>query len=264
MLLALSFVRATAHADAATDDQRARAHFIAGESHFAAGRWADAVREFTLAYELSQRQEMLINRSRAYERNEQLEEARGDLRLLLERHPETRYREEAEARLERLARAMRARPAPASPEERDDAPVSPPPPAPLPAVAAEVEPAAPAEAPARVVRTSKRPSWPVIALGSGAVALGAIALGTGLKAHALHGDLEKGCGASGCPRALIDDRDRGHTLAKVSTGLTFGALALVGGAVGLYVFQLRRRPERVDVALDARPQHAEARLKVRF
>ncbi|HVZ35454.1 MAG TPA: hypothetical protein VG963_23665, partial [Polyangiaceae bacterium] len=47
------------------DDERARAHFVAGESYFAAQRWDDAAHEFASAYEFSRRPEMLINLSLA-------------------------------------------------------------------------------------------------------------------------------------------------------------------------------------------------------
>ena len=252
LMLLLGFGGAVARAEGALDDERARAHFIAGESHFAAGRWSDAVREFTLAYELSQRQEMLINRSRAYERDGRLEEARGDLALLLERHPETRYRAEAETRLERLSRQLAA------------APLRDPDPLPEPIAAPATEPAS-AEATGERAPGARRraPRWAVVALGSAALVAGTVALGTGLRAHAIHRRLKGACPDATCPLALGEERDHGRTLARVSTGVTFVAVALLGGALGVYVHALRR-PAALGADLEASAHGAAARLRVRF
>ena len=249
LMLLVGLGGAGARADRALDDQRGRAHYIAGESHFAAGRWSDAVREFTLAYELSQRQEMLINRSRAYERDGRLAEARDDLTLLLALHPDTPYRAEAETGLERLSRQLAAAtpaPALALPDP--------------PAQRAQQAPTSPGEP---VLERRRMPGWPVLALGGGALVAAAVALGTGLRAHAIHDDLERACRDDACPTALLEDRDQGRALARASTGLTFGAVALIGGALGMYVHALRH-PAPVAVDVDARAHGAAARLRVRF
>src|SRR5687768_4894462 len=57
------------------DVDRARRHFEAGEAYFAELRYDDAAREFTEAWEISRRPEMLFNISIAYERGLRFDES---------------------------------------------------------------------------------------------------------------------------------------------------------------------------------------------
>ena len=55
VLLLLGLEGGVVRAEVALDDESARAHYIAGDSHLAAIRCADAAGEFMLLYELWQR-----------------------------------------------------------------------------------------------------------------------------------------------------------------------------------------------------------------
>jgi hypothetical protein len=225
------------------DDDRAHAHFVAGESHFAAERWSDASREFALAYEMSRRPEMLINLSRAHERGGELQAALTDLELLLKVHPETAYRGEAEQRMsamrDKLARTPTPTPTPAPSPEATAAAVT----------APTSVPAQGAPSERRTAPGGWRPSLPTIAIGGTGLVVGVVALGTGLVAHSLYKDLEHSCDSdSRCDPSFAADRDRGRTLARTSTALTFVSAALVGTAAVLWVYDVGRRRESPRLA----------------
>jgi tetratricopeptide (TPR) repeat protein len=225
-LLAGSGARAqepdTTRAEQQLDDERAHAHYLAGESHFAAERWGDAAREFTLAYELSRRPEMLINLSRAHERGGQLQEALADLEALLSSYPETNYRLEAEQRIGVMRAKLEAPPV--------EAAVAPPlPPVQLPQ---ETKPVAHA--------ASFMPQWPTLVVGSVALAAGITSLATGLRGHGIYGDLNDRCPHDLCSGAYRDDRDKGRALARASTGLMFSSIALAGATAVMWVLDVKR------------------------
>ncbi|HEY6879136.1 MAG TPA: tetratricopeptide repeat protein [Polyangiales bacterium] len=205
------------------DDERAHAHYLAGESHFAAERWADAVREFALAYQFSRRPEMLINLSRAHERAGELDAAVADLERLLREYPETNYRLEAEQRIAN----MRAK--------RESTPV---PPVELPAPVIE----APAQTPPPVQSPPSAwpPRWPTVLVGSVALAAGVTSLATGLRAHGIYQDLSDRCPRDRCPDEFASDRDKGRALSRASTGLLFTSIALAGTTAVLWLVDHRR------------------------
>jgi hypothetical protein len=228
------------------DDDRAYAHFTAGESHFAAERWGDAAREFALAYEFSGRPEMLINLSRAHERNAQHAEALADLELLLSRHPETSYRAEAELRMTKL-RASIAQEGAANEHDVN-----------VRSAAAGPTDAAGKAASARTPEHDKaraRSIWPprplTLALAGSALAVAVASLGTGLRAHGLERELKDSCPDYECdPRSSWDrERDRGDALAKASTGLMFVSLALAGSAAALWYYDVKARREHLQTSL---------------
>jgi hypothetical protein len=248
-----------ARAQEPLDDERARAHFVAGESHFASERWHDAEREFSLAYELSHRPEMLINLSRAHERNGELVAAIADLELLLSVHAETSYRGEALQRLDTMRAKLAAVPAVPPPPEARPVPTTEPAPAPATIATPLVEPA-PVPATKRSVWP---PSLPTLLVGGAALAVGAAALGTGLAAHGVYNDLEKRCDAdAACDPSFASDRNHGRALSRASTGLTFVSLALLGTAAVLWVVDVKKSDERGHLAFgfDA----AGARFRARF
>src|SRR5687768_3142733 len=80
-------------------DERARNHYAAGNSYYQNGAYEDAVREFRLAYELSQRPALLFNLANAYERLGRVEEAADHLSRFLAAVPETPDRTTLEERL---------------------------------------------------------------------------------------------------------------------------------------------------------------------
>lgn len=204
-----------AHADEASD-ALARNHFEAGRAYFERARYEDAAREFQEAWELSPRPSLLLNLARAYESGGHPDQAIEALTRWTEVAPSTDpMRAEVDARLGRLRAEAAARAAAAT--------SNPPPTAPV--VASPAVDDAPAE------RTSL--FW----IGTGAVGLagasGAILLVTGLRASAIHDDLEEVCmPADACPASRGDDITRGERLARTSTAFTvIGLSAAAGGAV---------------------------------
>ena len=222
------------------DDERARAHFFAGESHYAAGRFADAAREFALAYELSRRPEMLVNLARAHERDGALRAAVADLELLLLQHPTASYRGEAEQRLSELR--QRLAPPPAADAR-------------LPSFDAAQTPQ-----PTRERELTRLPAWPRYVLAVGAVASAAVALGSGVRAHDIYEQLETECPQNACDGPFEEDRDRGRALARASTGMTFAAVLLGGAAAALWLYDLRVKRQ---LALGARVDGSTAALHLR-
>lgn len=224
------------HADE-LEEARAQAHFLAGESHFAGERWDEAAREFLLAYDFSKKPELLVNAARAHERGEQYAEALRDLERLLAQHPDTPHRGEAELRMEKLRVQIEQQ---ARREERAATPKR-----------EQAEAARPAEASthAQAEPSVWPPRWSVFALAGGALAVGVASLATGLRAHELHGRLEDQCPKDLCAPGYERDQRRGRRLASSSTALTFVSLALLGGAAGLWIYDVRKAPERSEVAL---------------
>ncbi len=227
------------------DDERARAHYLAGESHFAAERWPDASREFEQAYSLSQRPEMLINLSRAHERGGELAAAIADLELLLERFPETSYRLEAEQRVAVMRAKLQAAPPPVPPPVLVEQPVG------------ETQPGPMAAAPP--LAKIWPPHLPTLIVGSVAIAAGVAALGTGLRAHGLHGDLQDRCPNDACAGNFESDRDKGRALSRASTGLMFSSIALAGATAALWVLDYRH-DKRVQLGFNG----SSAKLRMQF
>lgn len=239
------------------DDERAKAHFFAGESYFAAERWSDAAREFALAYELSLRPEMLINLSRAHERDRHLAEAIADLELLIGRHPDNPYRSEAESRIGAMRAELAKGPVPtAEPAGTSQAPLAQAKPGSgLPAVALDEQPETPRHA--RVWA----PSFITLAAGGAALVVGVVALGTGLRAHHLYKQLDSRCPAGACEEGFESTRGKGQALSRTSTALTFASLALAGTAAVLWVYDVKReRRKAVSLGIEG----AGVRLHARF
>jgi tetratricopeptide (TPR) repeat protein len=210
-------------APAASDEDvaRARRHFEAGEAYFAELRYDDAAREFTEAWQISQRPEMLFNISIAYERGLRFDEAIAAIEQYIPLAAAA-DRPQAERRLARLRelrerqRSQRAGDTPEGPDPEPD----------------DAEPMAIGDRPPADDRGgdgSSTGAW--IVIGAGAAA-GVGALITGLIAHGTYSDLDAACPSHrGCDPALQDDRDSASTMAWVSTVLT--GVAVVAAAVGV-------------------------------
>ncbi len=61
--------------DSTNNDERARELYLEGDAHYAAGRYEEAARSFTEAYELSKRSQLLFNLGNTYERMGDYEQA---------------------------------------------------------------------------------------------------------------------------------------------------------------------------------------------
>lgn len=232
------------------DDERARAHFAAGQEYFGQERYAEAAEEFDEAYQLSGRPEMLINRARSEQRAGRPDEAIVSLELLFERHPQTSYRAEAEGQLaqlraERDARATGAEaPKQVAPPELAPAPLAPP----------------------EAKRELKLwpPRTPTLIAGSALVATVLVSAGTGWAAHAKHERLERRCRpVDQCPEGYDyqADKERGQRLSRVSTGFTFAALALAAATAVLWVYDVRAEKRRLSLGVRGSLAGAETQLR---
>src|SRR4051794_26897650 len=186
-LVALAPAIAIAQAPSASDQEAAKAHFMAGSAYYEQANYGDAVKEFNEAYRLSHRADLLYNIALAYERLEQWDSAIAALRRYLDEKSDAPDRNIIQTRIGNL-------------EKRRDAqrPAAPPPmPAPTPV-------AAPPPRPRHVVS---------LAVGGVGLAALAAALGTGISAQLLHDDLDKRCPGRLCPESARSDVDRGQALA---------------------------------------------------
>lgn len=122
-VLALALALASVSTVSAQDEEemeRGRLHFQAGASYYEAGDYEDALREFTRAYELSRRPELLFNLHLCHQQLDQLDLAVQRLAEYLDQVDEVPNRQNLERRLDNL----RTRRGDAGTEE----PVEPPPP----------------------------------------------------------------------------------------------------------------------------------------
>jgi tetratricopeptide (TPR) repeat protein len=187
-------------------DRAAREHFTRGREAFSNGDFATAAREFSQAYELSGRPQLLYNIGTAYERLHNWEEANLALSRYLERVPDASDRAEVQARLnviqvelQHIAEARQA-------------------------------PTAEASTATRVVVIERRVVEPpryfrvagFVAAGL-AVVGGGVTLAVGLLADARYNDLARNCGqtVAGCAADDIDDM-------QLRANLVNGGLAATG------------------------------------
>ncbi|MAQ13544.1 MAG: hypothetical protein CMN30_01915 [Sandaracinus sp.] len=217
-----------AFAQGASDsDQRAQLHYQAAVSYFEEESFEQALVEFRSAHRLSQRPELLYNIGLTLERLGRWDEAAEAHQAFLDAVPGHPDADEARARLER----SRSR----AEEMSDDEGQAP---------SELVEDPGPAEA-----EGSSVVPWVVLG-ASGAVGVAALAIG--LRAHAIHGDLEDDCPAGVCAADRQDDIDRGQALARTSTALTFVAAA--GAITGVVLLLVGGGPDEDErVALEVAP-----------
>ena len=183
-----------AFAQGASDsDQRAQLHYQAAVSYFEEESFEQALVEFRSAHRLSQRPELLYNIGLTLERLGRWDEAAEAHQAFLDAVPGHPDADEARARLER----SRSR----AEEMSDDEGQAP---------SELVEDPGPAEA-----EGSSVVPWVVLG-ASGAVGVAALAIG--LRAHAIHGDLEDDCPAGVCAADRQDDIDRGQAVRLVHRG----------------------------------------------
>jgi hypothetical protein len=210
-------------------DARARRHFETGRDYFKSLRYEDAIREFTEAYELSGRPQLLLNIAIAQERVQRYGEAADTLEQYLEVASEVPDRSQIEDRIERLRRraeelAAGKAPEPGTQVSQKDAGK---------ALPDKQGPSGAEPAPGGLGALR----WSGVAAFGVAAAAGAAALGTGVRSDAIHGDLQDACGPDRtCPPGRSGDIDRGRALSRTSTAMTFvAAAAAAGGAVLWFV-----------------------------
>lgn len=242
ILTAWAFVVSPARAQV-SDDERARAHFHAGESYFAQGRYADAAEQFDEAYRLSGRAPLLANASVAFERA-------GNLPMAIERLEAFLASDAPEVESTRVTSAtrlesLRARLAAQVESNRDEEPSV----EPLPA-------SAPAEEPGATMRIAG------LALGGAGLGLGVTSLALGLRARGIHGELTDVCGPNGdeCPLNRADDIDRGRRFSRLSAATAAGSVVTLGAGTALYLLGRRVRGDErsASVVLDVTPDRVVA------
>lgn len=216
MLLVLALVSfaasARAQVDGATDDDldaRAQVHFHAGRDYYERGDYESALRELTLAYDMSHRPELLYNLGSCHERMGHWAEAVDLYDQYLAAVPDAEHRAVIAERTERLRERAAAESVVVA-DETDDATTDAEPiatVAPVPAGSAGPHPAA------------------FVVLGAGALGLATFGVLGGL-ALAEDGALAAECGTS-CSPARASTLDSLALGADISLGVG-AALAVVG------------------------------------
>lgn len=206
-------------------DAEARALFAAGKSAFEDGRYDDALLEFKRAYERSGRPELLYNVGLAAMELKRDEEALVALQSFVAAVPEAKTLEYARLRIELLQARIAQRNASAAPSSETS--INAPKPA-IPTLSHDVP--------------RRRPyTW---VAGGISVALGATALGVGLKAQRDYSDLRRACRVDGeaiCTRARVDDEGL-ERRALATNLLAAGAGVALAAGIVLFFYEGRERP----------------------
>lgn len=232
-----------APARAGSEEDAAKAHFLAGQSYYDQASYADALREFTEAYRMSKRPALLYNIARCDEALERFSDAVEMLQRYLDEDPATPDRAAVETRIANLKQrqaAGQAKPPPPAAASTAAPPptASPAPPAPTVSLAATSPP-------------PKR-RYTFIVGGIGVAALAA-ALGTGVASQVSYGELSSKCSGNVCDPGKVANAqsriDSGKRLALATDVLwPIGAAAVVTGVV-LFFVEGRHHREHKGVAL---------------
>lgn len=219
----------------------ARGHYLMGQEHYQAARFAEAADEFQRAYDLSQRPALLFNLYVAHRDAGQTREAARALRLYVDSAPADPQIEVLRGRLATLesqiaaedARAAAASQAATEPTREPDA-------------------TAPGEAAAPSSSGGDVGPWVVIGVG-GAVAIGAIA--TAIVTSVTYGDLSSTCMDGLCPPGTDVEgrRSTGSTLALTSDLLGGVAAATMIGGIVWAIVDATSAPSTSETALRCTP-----------
>lgn len=238
---------------AQVDEDLARQLFETGRAYFDRAEFDKAAEAFGEAYARSGRPALLVNQARALEALGRYDEAVALLEKASAELPaDSDIRPSLETRLRRLrAQAERA-------HAEGEAPAGEA--APEPAPALTPSPAEPTDAESGEGRGAL--FWS----GAGAVGLGGaslvVALATGLRSHAIAGDLEAACPGDVCAPEYASDIEKSDRLAVAST-VTL-AVGVAASATGVLLMLLTRDREDDRVELTGGPGQAGAGLRVRF
>jgi hypothetical protein len=222
------------------EEERAKAHFLAGQSYYDQASYSDALREFNEAYRISKKPALLYNIARCFEALEKYSDAVNMLQRYLEEDPQTTDRAAVETRIanlkERQAAAARVHVTPSEPPETKPTPAQP-----------VAQPTPPPQPPSLLHR-KRVYTW--IFGGIGVAAL-AGALGTGVSSQLSYDDLKSKCGGGSCDPATVPNAqnkiDSGKRLALATDVLwPIGAAAVVT-AVVLFFVEGRHAPERASL-----------------
>jgi tetratricopeptide (TPR) repeat protein len=246
-VLALVCAAAAPAAALTEDEERAKAHFLAGQSYYDQAAYADALKEFNEAYRISKRPALLYNIARCYEGLDELDKAVASLQDYLAQSQTADDREPVQQRIKNLQGRLAARLPRHPPVERGEPKPAPPQPTPpAPPATATAAPPATASAPASKPAPRKRVwTWVVGGIGIGALAG---ALGTGIAAQMDYSDLNSHCMMNVCSGNLAGEASSGKQLALATDVLwPIGAVAMVT-AIVLFVVEGRHAPAHARLA----------------
>jgi hypothetical protein len=248
---------ALAQPEANTDDRRARELFLTGDTAYAEGRYADALRAFTEAYELSGRPQLLFNLANCYERLGRNADAIDALEKYLAT-VDPKDRDPVEGRIVRLKRLEARQDAAGAKNEKErsgeGAPVTPlPAPAPTPGVSAV----------GALTETPSSPALPWILVGSGGafVIAGSVfaILTLGARSDATAGCTDSSVGHL-CDETARSALDREKAFGLVAdVGIASGLLL---GGIGTYLF-VTRSPASAAVRLGIGNAQGGGRIHLR-
>ena len=208
------------------DDERAKAHFLAGQSYYEQASYTDALREFNEAYRISKRPALLYNIARCHEALEQYADAVKMLEAYLDQDPQTSDRAAVETRIGNL----KEREAAQEKAQKAATETAKPPPT---TATATTSPPAPPPAPAQRKRVA---TWIVGGIGLGALAA---ALGTGVASQLAYNDLSSKCTGDRCDASLQGKLNTGRRLAVATDVLWPIGAAAVATAVVLFFVEGR-------------------------
>ncbi|HEY2742996.1 MAG TPA: tetratricopeptide repeat protein [Polyangia bacterium] len=226
MLAAVILAAATPARAMTEEEERAKAHFLAGQSYYDQASYNDALREFNEAYRISKRPALLYNIARCFEALEQFPDAVRMLERYLEEDPTTSDRDAVETRIHNLKERQ---------ERAQKPPPAPPKPTPLPPAPAVV--ARPLPSPPPPAHRKRLYTWIVGGVGVGALAA---ALGTGVASQLSYDDLSSKCTSNVCNPSVVASAqhkiDQGKQLALATDILwPIGAAAVATGVVLFFV-----------------------------
>lgn len=235
-LLALLCAAAGPASALTEDEERAKAHFLAGQSYYDQASYTDALKEFTEAFRISRRPALLYNIARCYEGMEQLDKAIENLQGYLQAVPQADDRVAVESRIKNLQdrlqasrEATRTRPPPQEDQKPPMAPT---------AREAKTPPPTITTSPSLSPSPSRHRRWTWIVGGVGLGVLAA-ALGTGIASQLSYNDLGSKCLNDVCTSGLSGQIDSGKQLALATDVLwPIGAAAMVT-AIVLFVVEGR-------------------------
>lgn len=217
----------------ASDQEAAKAHFLAGSSYYDAANYSDAVKEFNEAYRLSKRPDLLYNIALGYERLSDFDNAISTLKRYLVEKVNAPDRNMIESRIKNLEKLR---------DIRNNPPIAPGTPVPEPQPQPQISEPQPQPPPA-----TKRSLGTLGYAGIGSGSLGAVLLlssiGTGIVAKRKSNELLDACPTRiNCDPSLRSVQTQGKRLALATDVMIgVGAVALVAG-VALLVVDLVRKP----------------------
>jgi tetratricopeptide (TPR) repeat protein len=223
------------------DEERAKAHFLAGQSYYDQASYADALKEFNEAYRISKRPALLYNIARCNEGLGDLDKAVASLQDYLAQAPNADDREAVQQRIknlqDRLASRMPKHP-PVERGERGEPKPAPPQPTPPPTTATAAPPPTTATSAPAASKPARKRVWTWVVGGIG-LGLLAGALGTGISAQLDYGDLNNHCMMNACSTSYAGEASTGKQLALATDVLwPIGAAAMVT-AIVLFVVEGR-------------------------